>query len=59
MRTRPCPIAASIAFLRDRFEVQPSANDFEATLGFKMMVPRYVRLGLGGQPITFERIARR
>lgn len=47
-------IAATIAFLRDCFEVQPSASDFEVMLSFNMMVPRHVRIGLGGRPITFE-----
>ena len=47
-------ISATIAFLRDCFEVQPSANDFEVMLSFNMMVPRHVRIGLGGRPITFE-----
>jgi non-heme chloroperoxidase len=47
-------IAATIAFLRDCFEVQPSANDFEVMLSFNMMVPRHVRIALGGRPITFE-----
>lgn len=47
-------IAATIAFLRDCFEVQPAAHDFEVMLSFNMMVPRHVRLGLGGRPITFE-----
>lgn len=54
---RPDPataIASTIAFLRDCFEVQPSAHDFEVMLAFKMMVPRHVRIGLGGRPITFE-----
>jgi pimeloyl-ACP methyl ester carboxylesterase len=47
-------IASTIAFLRDCFEVQPSANDFEVMLSFNMMVPRHVRVGLGGRPIAFE-----
>lgn len=47
-------IQATITFLRDCFEVQPSANDFEVMLSFNMMVPRHVRIGLGGRPITFE-----
>jgi pimeloyl-ACP methyl ester carboxylesterase len=52
-------IQATIAFLRDCFEVQPSANDFEVMLAFNMMVPRHVRVGLGGRAITFEERLRR
>lgn len=47
-------IRATIAFLRDCFEIQPNATDFEIMLGFNMMVPRHVRLGLGGRPLQID-----
>lgn len=47
-------IQATIAFLRDCFEIQPNATDFEVMLAFNMMVPRHVRVALGGRPLQIE-----
>ncbi len=47
-------IDSTIAFLRACFEIQPSASDFETMLAFNAMVPRHVRLGLGGRPLDIE-----
>jgi pimeloyl-ACP methyl ester carboxylesterase len=47
-------IRSTIAFLRECFEVQPSASDFETMLAFNMMVPRHVRLALQGRPMDIE-----
>lgn len=47
-------IRATIAFLRECFEVQPNAGDFETMLAFNMMVPRHVRLALLGRPLDIE-----
>jgi non-heme chloroperoxidase len=47
-------IASTVRFLRDCFEVQPSATDFETMLAFNMMVPRHVRLALQGRPLEIE-----
>ena len=47
-------IRATIAFLRDCFEIQPSASDFETMLAFNMMVPRHVRLSMGGRPLQID-----
>jgi non-heme chloroperoxidase len=44
-------IAATRAFVRGCFEVQPTAEDFEATLAFNMMVPPKVRANLFGRPL--------
>jgi non-heme chloroperoxidase len=44
-------IAATRAFVRGCFSVQPSAEDFEVMLSFNMMVPPQVRAGLGGRPL--------
>jgi pimeloyl-ACP methyl ester carboxylesterase len=47
-------IAATVAFLRQCFSIQPSASDFEMMVGLNMMVPRWVRTGLLGRPADFE-----
>ncbi|WP_149538381.1 alpha/beta fold hydrolase [Siccirubricoccus phaeus] len=47
-------IAATIAFLHACFEQAPGAADFQTMLAFNMMVPRHVRLGLGGRPLEIE-----
>lgn len=47
-------IRATIAFLRECFEVQPSASGFETMLAFNMMVPRHVRLALQGRPMDID-----
>lgn len=47
-------IRATQAFLRVCFEVQPSAEEFQIMLGFNMMVPRHVRISLGGRPAQYE-----
>ena len=55
--TSPDPataIAGTVSFLRECFEIQPGASDFEAMLAFNMMVPRHVRISLGGRQVAFE-----
>jgi len=55
--TSPDPataIAGTVSFLRECFEVQPSTGDFETMLAFNMMVPRHVRVSLGGRQVAFE-----
>lgn len=47
-------IRSTVAFLRECFEIQPSASDFETMLAFNMMVPRHVRLALQGRPMDIE-----
>jgi pimeloyl-ACP methyl ester carboxylesterase len=47
-------IRATVAFLRDCFDIQPSAEAFETMLAFNMMVPRHVRLALLGRPANYE-----
>lgn len=47
-------IRSTVAFLRECFEVQPSASDFETMLAFNMMAPRHVRLALMGRPMDIE-----
>jgi len=47
-------IRGTIAFLRECFELQPDASDFEAMLAFNMMVPRHVRIALQGRPLDIE-----
>jgi non-heme chloroperoxidase len=44
-------IAATRAFVRGCFSVQPTPEDFEVMLSFNMMVPPQVRAGLGGRPL--------
>src|SRR5215467_14706227 len=41
-------IAATRAFLRDCFSIQPTQEEFETMLSFNMMVPPPVRRGLSG-----------
>jgi pimeloyl-ACP methyl ester carboxylesterase len=55
--TSPNPasaIAGTISFQRECFTIQPNASDFEAMLAFNMMVPRHVRISLGGRQVAFE-----
>lgn len=55
--TSPDPATAirgTVSFLRECFEIQPSTGDFETMLAFNMMVPRHVRVSLGGRPVAFE-----
>ena len=55
--TSPDPaiaIRGTVAFLRECFEIQPGASDFEVMLAFNMMVPRHVRLSLTGRQVGFE-----
>jgi non-heme chloroperoxidase len=47
-------IRATIAFLRECFELQPSASDFETMVAFNMMVPRHVRVALQGRPLDID-----
>jgi len=44
-------IAATRAFVRGCFSIQPSTDDFETMLSFNMMVPPKVRAGLGGRAL--------
>ena len=44
-------IAATRTFVHGCFSRQPTADDFETTLAFNMMVPPKVRAGLGGRPL--------
>jgi pimeloyl-ACP methyl ester carboxylesterase len=55
--TSPDPATAirgTVGFLRECFELQPSTGDFETMLAFNMMVPRHVRISLGGRRVEFE-----
>lgn len=47
-------IRNTVAFLRECFELQPDASDFETMLAFNMLVPRHVRLALNGRPLAVE-----
>ncbi len=47
-------IRATIAFVRECFELQPSASDFETMVAFNMMVPRHVRMALQGRPLDID-----
>lgn len=47
-------IRATIGFLRECFELQPSASDFETMLAFNMMVPRHVRIAMQGRPLQID-----
>lgn len=47
-------IAGTVSFLRECFEIQPSTGDFETMLAFNMMVPRHVRISLGGRQANYE-----
>ena len=47
-------IRNTVAFLRECFELQPSASDFETMLAFNMLVPRHVRLAAAGRPMAIE-----
>lgn len=47
-------IRSTVAFLRECFEIQPAASDFETMLAFNSMVPRHVRLALLGRPLDIE-----
>ncbi|MBK1657690.1 alpha/beta fold hydrolase [Paracraurococcus ruber] len=47
-------IRGTVAFLRECFELQPTASDFETMLAFNMMVPRHVRMALQGRPLDIE-----
>ena len=47
-------IRATVNFLRECFELQPSASDFETMLAFNMMVPRYVRSAVPGRPLQID-----
>jgi pimeloyl-ACP methyl ester carboxylesterase len=53
----PDPVTAirgTAAFLRECFETQPTTGDFETMLAFNMMVPRHVRVSLGGRVANYE-----
>jgi len=47
-------IRATASFLRECFDIQPSTADFETMLAFNMMVPRHVRISLGGRQVAYE-----
>lgn len=47
-------IRGTVSFLRECFDLQPSATDFETMLAFNMMVPRHVRISLTGRQVSFE-----
>lgn len=47
-------IAATIAFLRACFEVQPTQAEFETMVGFNMLMPRHARISLGGRQANYE-----
>jgi non-heme chloroperoxidase len=52
-------IAATRDFVRGCFEKQPTAEDFEITLAFNMMVPPKVRGHLGGRPLDATEVMSR
>jgi non-heme chloroperoxidase len=45
-------------FLRACFEVQPHPGDFITMMAFNMMVPRHVRISLGGRPAQYGDVLR-
>jgi pimeloyl-ACP methyl ester carboxylesterase len=47
-------IAATRQFLRNCFERQPSAEDFEIMLAFNMMTPPKVRAAMGGRQLQMD-----
>lgn len=47
-------IAATRAFLRMCFSTQPTAEEFEAMVGFNMMTPAAVRRSMFGRPTPYE-----
>ena len=47
-------IEGTRAFLHACFSIQPSAEEFATMLAFNMMVPRHVRIALGGRPSEYE-----
>ena len=51
-------IAATRAFLRDCFSIQPTQEEYETMLAFNMMVPPKVRLGLSGRPLDVDDMLR-
>jgi non-heme chloroperoxidase len=51
-------IAATRAFLRDCFSVQPTQEEYEMMLAFNMMVPPKVRLGLGNRVLQVDDMLR-
>jgi non-heme chloroperoxidase len=51
-------IAATRAFLRDCFSIQPTQEEYETMLAFNMMVPPKVRLGLSGRPLEVDDMLR-
>ena len=51
-------IEATRAFLRDCFSKQPEPADFERMLAFNMVVPAYVRSGIGGRPAPYDAVLR-
>lgn len=51
-------IASTNRFLRMCFETQPEQADFETMLGFNMMVPRHVRMAMGGRPAPYDPMLR-
>lgn len=55
--TSPDPaiaIRGTVSFLRECFELQPATGDFETMLAFNTMVPRHVRMSLGGRQASYE-----
>ena len=51
-------IAASRAFLRACFAVQPDQDDFETMLAFNAMVPPAVRAAMGGRTTDYDAVLR-
>ncbi len=51
-------IAATRAFLRDCFSIQPTQAEYEIMLAFNMMVPPKVRLGMGNRPLQVDDMLR-
>src|SRR5215831_16378719 len=51
-------IAATRAFLRDCFSIQPTEEEFETMLSFNMMVPPPVRRGLSGRTLEIDDLLR-
>ena len=51
-------IAATRAFLRDCFSIQPTEGEFETMLAFNMMVPPKVRLGMGNRVLEVDDMLR-
>lgn len=45
-------------FLEACFEIQPTPDEMAVMLGFNMMVPRHVRISLGGRQAEYDQVLR-